>query len=60
MIALLKKLNIKCDIANNGLEAVDMVKLFNYPLILMDIGMYVYRIFLEIFIFERLKNIEEL
>ena len=41
MIALLKKLNIKCDIANNGLEAVDMVKLFNYPLILMDIGMYV-------------------
>jgi CheY-like chemotaxis protein len=36
---MLKKLNLECDIANNGLEAVEMVKEQDYALILMDENM---------------------
>ena len=39
MVALLKKINIKTDIANNGQEALQMIKKYSYPLILMDIEM---------------------
>lgn len=36
---LLKKENYQCDIAQNGLEAVNAFKMNNYDLILMDINM---------------------
>lgn len=36
---LLQKIGFKCDIANNGIEAVDMFKKNNYDLILMDMQM---------------------
>jgi CheY-like chemotaxis protein len=36
---LLKNLNVECDSANNGFEAIEMVKMRNYSLIIMDIEM---------------------
>ncbi|MCL3782432.1 response regulator [Prolixibacteraceae bacterium JC049] len=35
----LKQLDVECDFAANGLEAVDRYKEFKYPLIFMDIQM---------------------
>ena len=37
--AFLKSLNLECDIANDGLEALDMAKRSQYDLILMDMQM---------------------
>ncbi|CAN8142666.1 hypothetical protein THIOSC15_50002 [uncultured Thiomicrorhabdus sp.] len=39
MKAILKKLNLNCDLANDGLEAVEAVKNKRYDLILMDENM---------------------
>lgn len=39
IIAFLKSMGLKCDIANDGLEALDMVKDNKYDLIFMDVQM---------------------
>ncbi len=41
MMRMLKKLNVECDIANNGLEAIEMVvkESTRYPLVFMDLNM---------------------
>ena len=39
MLALLKKLNIIADVANNGQEAVQLAQKNKYPLVFMDIEM---------------------
>jgi len=36
---ILERLGLKCDIAGNGLEAVEMCKLIDYELVLMDMEM---------------------
>ncbi|WP_142785432.1 ATP-binding response regulator [Changchengzhania lutea] len=36
---ILTKMNLKCDIVDNGEEAVDMIKTSNYDIVLMDIHM---------------------
>lgn len=38
-VGMLKALGIQADVANNGLEAVDLMRKYHYPLVLMDCEM---------------------